>query len=77
VAAYPVQGPIDVLSEEVGCMDEDLDRAIAEALTRDRGACARYAAGFGWDESARQFFDGLVPIRRAAVVGDSPVLEKA
>jgi glycosyltransferase involved in cell wall biosynthesis len=64
VAAYPVQGPIDVLSPEVGCMDEDLDRAIAQALTRDRAACAAYASRFGWSESARQFLEGLVPIRR-------------
>lgn len=65
VAAYPVQGPIDVLTEEVACMDEDLERAIAVARTRDRAACAAYACGFGWSESARQFLDGLVPIRRA------------
>jgi glycosyltransferase involved in cell wall biosynthesis len=64
VAAYPVQGPIDVLTEEVARMDEDLDRAIAQALTRDRAACAAYAQGFGWSESARQFLDGLVPISR-------------
>jgi glycosyltransferase involved in cell wall biosynthesis len=66
VAAYPVQGPIDVLSEEVASMDEDLDSAIAKALTRDRAACALYAGNFGWDRSARQFLEGLVPIRRAA-----------
>jgi glycosyltransferase involved in cell wall biosynthesis len=64
VAAYPVQGPIDVLTDEVACMDEDLDRAIAAALTRDRAACARYAGHFGWRQSAQQFFDGLVPIKR-------------
>jgi glycosyltransferase involved in cell wall biosynthesis len=29
VAAYPVQGPIDVLTEEVAAMDADLDTAIA------------------------------------------------
>lgn len=76
VAAYPVQGPIDVLSPEVGCMDEDLDRAIAEALTRDRAACAAYASHFGWADSAGQFLDGLVPIRRGA---DAPerALERA
>jgi glycosyltransferase involved in cell wall biosynthesis len=76
VAAYPVQGPIDVLTDEVGCMDEDLDRAIAEALTRDRAACARYAGHFGWSESARQFLEALVPIHRA-IHPPPPVLEKA
>jgi glycosyltransferase involved in cell wall biosynthesis len=77
VAAYPVQGPIDVLTDAVGCMDEDLDRAIAQALTRDREVCARYAAGFGWDKSARQFLDGLVPIRRVSAVSEAAALEKA
>lgn len=66
VAAYPVQGPIDVLTDEVACMDEDLVRATSEALTRDRTACARYASRFGWAESARQFLEGLVPIQREA-----------
>ena len=32
VAAYPVPGPIDVLDDEVGAMDTDLDAAIASAL---------------------------------------------
>jgi len=68
VAAYPVQGPIDVLTEEVASMDEDLERATARALTRDRAACAAYARHFGWNVSARQFLDGLVPIRRQAQV---------
>lgn len=62
VAAYPVQGPIDVLTDEVGSMNENLDRAIAEAMTRDRAVCAAYARHFGWAESARQFLDGLVKI---------------
>lgn len=76
VAAYPVQGPIDVLTDAVGCMDEDLDRAIAVALTRDRATCAEYAGHFGWCESARQFLDGLVPIRRPADTPE-PALEQA
>jgi glycosyltransferase involved in cell wall biosynthesis len=76
VAAYPVQGPIDVLTDEVACMDEDLERATAHALTRDRSACATYASHFGWNVSARQFLDGLVPIRRASQPG-VPALEKA
>ena len=76
VAAYPVQGPIDVLTEEVGCMDKDLAKATAEALKRDRAICAEYASHFGWAESARQFLDALVPIRRDASAG-APALEVA
>lgn len=62
VAAYPVTGPIDVLTGDVAALDDDLDRAIADALTRDRAACARYGQGFSWAASARQFLDGLAPI---------------
>ncbi|MDB5679213.1 MAG: alpha-mannosyltransferase, partial [Sphingomonas bacterium] len=38
VAAYPVTGPVDVLTPEVGAMAENLDAAIAQALTCDRAA---------------------------------------
>jgi glycosyltransferase involved in cell wall biosynthesis len=66
VAAYPVTGPVDVLTPAVGAMDEDLGTAIAAALTRDRAACAAYGRGFTWEASARQFLDALAPIRRTA-----------
>ena len=62
VAAYPVTGPIDVLDDRVGAMDPDLDAAIAQALTRERIACAAYAGRFSWPASARQFLAALVPI---------------
>ncbi|MCD2324123.1 glycosyltransferase family 1 protein [Sphingomonas sp. IC-56] len=63
VAAYPVTGPIDVLTPQTGAMDEDLGRAIAEALTRDRTACAEYGRTFTWEASARQFLQALYPMR--------------
>ena len=63
VAAYPVSGPIDVLSPQGGVMNENLDTAIAKALTIDREVCARYGRTFSWDVSMRQFLDGLTPIR--------------
>jgi glycosyltransferase involved in cell wall biosynthesis len=62
VAAYPVTGPIDMLTPRVGAMAENLDDAIAEALTRDRAACAAYGRTFTWAASARQFLHALVPI---------------
>lgn len=62
VAAYPVTGPIDVLTERVGAMDEDIDTAIARALTRDRAACAAFGTGFTWEASAQQFLSALVPV---------------
>ncbi|GAA0329104.1 glycosyltransferase family 1 protein [Sphingomonas oligophenolica] len=62
VAAYPVTGPIDVLTDQVGAMHADLDVAIATALTRDRQICAAYGETFTWEASARQFLSALVPL---------------
>ncbi|MGN6376777.1 MAG: glycosyltransferase family 4 protein [Sphingomonas sp.] len=69
VAAFPVTGPVDVLTPRTGAMDENLDTAIASALTRDRAACAAHGQGFTWAASAAQFLAALAPIesvRRAA-----------
>jgi glycosyltransferase involved in cell wall biosynthesis len=69
VAAYPVTGPIDVLTPQVGAMELDLTQAIAAALTRDRDACAAYGRSFTWEASAAQFLHALVqirPVREAA-----------
>lgn len=62
VAAYPVTGPIDVLTPETGAMDDDLTVAIGEALKRDRDACAAYGSTFTWRASALQFLHALVPL---------------
>jgi glycosyltransferase involved in cell wall biosynthesis len=62
VAAFPVTGPVDVLTPDVGVMDENLDVAIAAALGKDRAACAAYGQGFTWEASARQFLTALAPI---------------
>jgi len=62
VAAYPVSGPIDILDTPVAGMAEDLDAAIAAALTRSRAACAAYGRRFTWAASAAQFADALAPI---------------
>lgn len=62
VAAYPVTGPVDVLTPTLGAMAERLDDAIAAALTLDRGACAAEAQAFTWEASAGQFLDALIRI---------------
>jgi glycosyltransferase involved in cell wall biosynthesis len=62
VAAYPVTGPVDILNDQVGAMDEDLDLAIAAALTRDRRACGAYGRSFTWEASAHQFLSALAPV---------------
>lgn len=62
VAAYPVTGPLDVLTPAVGCMDEDLRAAVMVALDIPREACRAYALENGWDACARQLLDSLVTI---------------
>ena len=62
VAAYPVTGPIDIVTPQTGAMNDDLTVAIGEALTRDRAACAKYGRSFTWENSARQFLNALIPL---------------
>ncbi|MCA8933243.1 MAG: glycosyltransferase family 1 protein [Rhodospirillaceae bacterium] len=62
VAAYPVPGPLDVITDPaVGCLNEDLSAAMATALTLSRAACRRFAEGRSWQASADQFLANLVP----------------
>ena len=67
VAAYPVTGPIDVLTPEVGAMADDLTTAIAQALTKDSETCAAYGRTFTWEASAQQFLHALVHIDEVAI----------
>jgi glycosyltransferase involved in cell wall biosynthesis len=67
VAAYPVSGPLDVLTPQVGAMRDDLDEAIAAALTLNRADCLAYGRSFTWEASARQFLDALVPVSDLAL----------
>jgi len=71
VAAYPVTGPIDVLSDPLaGALDEDLDRAVAKALTLKRADARRHGERFTWDASAAQLMAALEPLRvRLAATG--------
>lgn len=63
VAAFPVRGPLDViLSDKVGCLDEDLGQAIVKALSLNRKDCREYALGYTWDQCARLFKSYLAPI---------------
>jgi glycosyltransferase involved in cell wall biosynthesis len=59
VAAYPVTGPLDILTARSGAMDEDLDRAIADALKLSRESCVAHAATYSWEASAAQFLSAL------------------
>ncbi len=66
VAAYPVPGPLDVLTSESGCMAESLEDAIAGALTLDRERCLLRGRAFSWGASTDQFLAALMPEAPAA-----------
>jgi glycosyltransferase involved in cell wall biosynthesis len=64
VAAYPVTGPIDVITDGLtGALDTDLHRAALRALTLDPQSCRQHALRFGWDVSTRELEGNLVLCR--------------
>jgi glycosyltransferase involved in cell wall biosynthesis len=75
VAAYPVQGPLDILTDrEIGAMNEDLAVAIEQALACDSAACAAFArTHFRWEKSTAELLDHLVPVNGS---GASQALRK-
>ena len=67
VAAYPVRGPIDVVTDPAaGVLDNDLRAAALAALALDRNRVARFGERFTWEQSTRQFVANLVPARSAS-----------
>jgi glycosyltransferase involved in cell wall biosynthesis len=64
VAAYPVRGPIDVVTDPAaGVLHNDLGAAALGALALDRDRVARFGARYSWEQSTRQFVSRLVPAR--------------
>jgi glycosyltransferase involved in cell wall biosynthesis len=64
VAAFPVTGPIDVITDErVGALDEDLRTACLKALNCDRSIARSHAEAWSWDACVAQFRAALVPIK--------------
>ncbi len=64
VAAYPVQGPLDIVTDSrVGALDEDLGRAVERALGLSAEACRAHALNFSWESSARIFLSLLHYLR--------------
>lgn len=61
VAAYPVPGPLDVITDpKVGALDWDLAAAITRALTLPRDACVAFAHNYSWQACAARFSELLV-----------------
>lgn len=73
VAAFPVEGPIDILGPDgsglggrrIGAVDRDLASAIRIALTADRDACASEGRHYGWSACTDQFLAHLATEREA------------
>lgn len=63
VAAYPVPGPLDVLPEHGGALDNDLRKAAMKAMAISRADCRAYAERHSWRRCAEQFLHHLVPLR--------------
>jgi glycosyltransferase involved in cell wall biosynthesis len=62
VAAFPVPGPLDIVTDDVGALSDDLARAIDAARYCDRAVCAARGAAFSWEAATRQFLSGLVAL---------------
>lgn len=63
VAAYPVTGPIDIITRpDLGALHDDLAVAIPTALqTGNREACIAEGRTYTWENCTRQFLSNLVP----------------
>ena len=60
VAAYPVEGPLDVIEGSgAGALDSDLAKAVERALGIPPEDCLAHARNYSWEASARQFLGNL------------------
>jgi len=60
VAAYPVEGPIDVVANgRSGVLHEDLATACMQAQQLSRDEVRAYAAGYSWEAATLQFLQHL------------------
>ena len=78
VAAFPVTGPLDVISDHpIGALDRDLRAAALRALTMSREACRSFAQERSWENVARQFINHLAVLKPAGTPRSTPVLAGA
>ncbi len=62
VAAFPVPGPKDLISDGGnGALDDDLRAAVFRALSVDGEACVEFAARFSWAACTSRFLSLLQP----------------
>jgi len=64
VAAYPCQGPEDVIEQGVtGYMNDDLKQAVSDALTLDRNRVWQASSRWSWQRAWEIFRDNLIQIK--------------
>jgi glycosyltransferase involved in cell wall biosynthesis len=64
VAAYPVTGPIDIITPNVnGCMSDNLADAVNKCLTLDRKAVEQSSLDYTWENCYKQFVEILLPAK--------------
>jgi len=62
VAAYPVSGPIDIIEEDTGAMDEDLKVAIKKCLSLNRENIKVKSQKWDWANCWKTFKNNLIEI---------------
>ena len=63
VAAYSVQGPMDIIENgRSGFAGDDLREAAVRALEVDPLKCRDRALEYSWERVGQQFFDNLIPV---------------
>jgi len=64
VAAYPCQGPEDVIDEGItGCLNDDLKQAVKDALMLDRQRVWEGSHRWTWERAWEIFRDNLVSVK--------------
>ncbi|MDE2618205.1 MAG: glycosyltransferase family 1 protein [Burkholderiales bacterium] len=80
VAAYPVDGPLEVLGQhqgraQGGVLAEDLAQAWYRVQAVPRRAARQRAEVFSWEQAGRQFLAHLVPARKPQATSHKLVVE--
>lgn len=61
VAAYPVTGPLDVVTPQTGVLSETLAEAVQKALFLNPDDCIAHAQSRSWRTATEQFLTNLSP----------------
>jgi hypothetical protein len=65
VAAYPCQGPEDVIDQaETGFMNENLEDAVTACLQLNRDRVYKGSQRWTWEKAWEIFRDNLIPVTK-------------